>query len=152
MEGVQPVIEACSLADRAVWSRMRHCLWPEASLEEHDLETFALLGQPERYAVFLAKDVRGNPAGFVEASLRHDYVNGTRTSPVAFVEGLYTVESMRRQGVARLLMEAVVKWAKTQGCTELASDALLENEASHLAHKSLGFEETERVVYFRKAL
>jgi aminoglycoside 6'-N-acetyltransferase I len=35
---------------------------------------------------------------------------------------------------------------------ELASDALLDNNGSHAMHEALGFTETERVVYFRKAL
>jgi aminoglycoside 6'-N-acetyltransferase I len=38
------------------------------------------------------------------------------------------------------------------GCTELASDALLDNQASHAMHEALGFAETERVVYFLKPL
>jgi aminoglycoside 6'-N-acetyltransferase I len=38
------------------------------------------------------------------------------------------------------------------GCSELASDARLENSASHAMHRALGFSETQRVVYFRKAL
>ena len=54
--------------------------------------------------------------------------------------------------VARALIAGVTKWAKDQGVTELASDALLDNEASHAMHKALGFCETERVVYFRKGL
>jgi aminoglycoside 6'-N-acetyltransferase I len=43
-------------------------------------------------------------------------------------------------------------WGRTQGCSEFASDALLENSDSHSMHRALGFEETERVVYFRKSL
>jgi aminoglycoside 6'-N-acetyltransferase I len=34
----------------------------------------------------------------------------------------------------------------------MASDALLENTDSHAMHRALGFEEAERVVYFRKLL
>ncbi len=49
-------------------------------------------------------------------------------------------------------MAAVAAWAKERGLTELASDALLDNSVSHAAHKAIGFEETERVVYFRKRL
>ena len=52
----------------------------------------------------------------------------------------------------RALVAAVELWTREQGCTELASDALLDNEASHRAHAACGFEETERVVYFRKHL
>jgi aminoglycoside 6'-N-acetyltransferase I len=34
----------------------------------------------------------------------------------------------------------------------MASDAFLDNSASHQMHGALGFSETERVVYFRKSL
>ena len=49
----------------------------------------------------------------------------------------------------RALMAAGVEWARARGCTEFASDALLENELSHAAHKALGFVETCRIVCFR---
>jgi aminoglycoside 6'-N-acetyltransferase I len=39
-----------------------------------------------------------------------------------------------------------------RGCTELASDALIDNTVSHSMHRGLGFEETEIVVYFKKSL
>jgi aminoglycoside 6'-N-acetyltransferase I len=79
-------------------------------------------------------------------------VNGTESSPVGFVEGVYVIPSMRRKGVARMLFDAIGDWARARGCQELASDALLENEASQRAHRALGFRETERVVYFAKPL
>jgi aminoglycoside 6'-N-acetyltransferase I len=72
--------------------------------------------------------------------------------PVAFLEGIYVVPEFRLRGVARTLVDAVMIWAKAAGCHELASDSLLPNTDAHAAHRALGFEETERVVYFRKAL
>lgn len=41
--------------------------------------------------------------------------------------------------------------AMRRALAELASDALLENTASHAMHRALGFEEAERVVCFRRA-
>ena len=58
----------------------------------------------------------------------------------------------RRRGVGRQLNAAVVAWARDCGCREYASDALLDNRASHAFHAALGFAETERVVYFRRVL
>ena len=78
--------------------------------------------------------------------------NGTDTSPVAFLEGIYVEPRLRRKGIGAALVAAVCAWARRMGCRELASDALLENEGSHAVHRALGFEETERVVFFRKAL
>jgi aminoglycoside 6'-N-acetyltransferase I len=129
---------------------MRAALWPEDSNARH------LLGMTDSlkrgFYVRLARGFGGMALGFIEASKRVDYVNGTDSSPVAFVEGIYVVPEFRLQGVARALLDAVIIWAKAQGCRELASDSLLPNAEAHAAHRALGFEETERVVYFRKAL
>jgi aminoglycoside 6'-N-acetyltransferase I len=102
--------------------------------------------------VRLALTSAGAAVGFVEASKRSDYVNGTASSPVAFLEGLYVAPAARRRGVARALVEAVVAWALGQGLTELASDSLIDNVAAHEAHRRLGFQETERVVCFLRSL
>jgi aminoglycoside 6'-N-acetyltransferase I len=110
------------------------------------------LGQPEKFAQFIAYDYAHRVTGFVEASIRNDYVNGTASSPVAFLEGIYVVAERRRLGIARALTNAVSQWAISRGVRELASDAALENELSHDVHRALGFTETERVVYFRKEL
>jgi len=91
-------------------------------------------------------------SGFAEASLRRDYVNGCETSPVAFLEGIYVAPQARCQGVGRALDRAVQDWAIQRGCQEYASDALIDNRDSHAFHAALGFEETERVVYFRRRL
>ncbi|HWN46542.1 MAG TPA: aminoglycoside 6'-N-acetyltransferase, partial [Steroidobacteraceae bacterium] len=106
----------------------------------------------ERFLQLMMYDERHHPIGFIEGSIRSDYVNGTETSPVGFVEGVYVAPPMRRQGVARRLYDAIGDWAKARGCRELASDALLDNESSQRAHRALGFQETERVVYFTKKL
>ncbi len=152
MKDAEFTIRSCGLVSQADWLRMRVSLWPEGSEEEHQREMAELLEHPGRYRQFIAYEGNGAPAGFVELCLRTDHVNGTGSSPVAFVEGIYTVPEMRRRGVAAALMKKAEEWAEENGCSELASDALLENTISHETHKALGFEETERVVYFRKAL
>lgn len=126
-------------------------LWP-AEPDEHQLEMQEQCEQPGRYAQFIAYSSDGEPQGLVEVALRSDYVNGTDSSPVGFLEGLYVDPRFRKQGIAGMLVRAAEQWAREQGCTEMASDALLENTASHAMHASLGFEETERVVYFRKLI
>ena len=131
---------------------MRVALWPDATADEHRGYMAISLAQPERFLQLMIYDENRQPIGFIEGSIRSDYVNGTESSPVGFVEGVYVVPALRRQGVARRLFEAIGDWAKARGCRELASDALLENESSQSAHRALGFKETERVVYFSKTL
>ena len=132
------------------WLRLRQALWPWAE-DEHRVETQAALANPDAIT-FMARDDQGNAIGFAEATLRHDYVNGCATSPVGFLEGIYVREASRKQGVARALVQAVEDWARERGCSELASDAWIDDGNSHRMHRALGFSETERVVYFRKAL
>ncbi len=112
----------------------------------------AFLREPNRYVQFVSYSESGLPVGLAEASIRSDYVNGTRRSPVAFLEGLYVVGDYRRRGIASRLVSEVAEWAVRQGCDELASDASLDNEASHAVHRVLGFSETERVVFFAQPL
>lgn len=146
------MIVACSSLEQRGWLALREALWPGGPRSEHLAEMGSFLAQPERFCQLVAYAADGTPVGFVEASLRSDYVNGTSTTPVAFLEGLYVAPLHRRRGVARRLVAAVQQWALARGCQELASDAALDNEVSHALHEALGFEETERVVYFRKEL
>ena len=138
--------------DADAWLALRLALWPGDRRDEFAAEISRLLADPRDTVTFIARDDAGEAVGFVEAALRHDYVNGCETSPVAFLEGIYTVPSRRRQSVARLMVDAVADWGREQGCTEFASDTSIENLASQQMHARLGFAETQRVVYFRKTL
>jgi aminoglycoside 6'-N-acetyltransferase I len=144
-------IEAPTPLTRPAWMAMRSALWPEMT-EEDNLSETAKLDAGAKAFVRIALNTEGKPVGFAEATLRTDYVNGCETSPVAFLEGIYVEPRARRQGVAKELVAEVERWALARGCREFASDAFLDNEASHRMHRGLGFTETERVVYFRKDL
>ena len=134
----------------SAWLALRLALWPDASEAEHLSGMADALAR--RHYVRLALNAADSAVGFVEASRRVDYVNGTSSSPVAFLEGIYVAPESRRRGVARALVNSVVNWASIEGCFELASDSLLSNTAAHAVHRALGFEETERVVYFCRRL
>ena len=146
------MIAACRSVECAGWLDLRQGLWPDSSAQEHLAEMAALLAEPHRFAQFIAYNETSTPVGLVEAALRSDYVNGTTSSPVAFLEGIFVVPEERRCGVARALVGAVETWARDRGCTEFASDASVDNLQSHQLHDALGFVETERVVYFKKVL
>jgi aminoglycoside 6'-N-acetyltransferase I len=145
-------IEAPTASTLSDWRRMRQALWPEMTEEENHVETEAMMAAQSRFFVRVALEECGRAAGFAEATMRSDYVNGCVTSPVVFLEGIYVEPWARRQGVARLLVDAVGNWGRDRGCREFASDALLENAESHAMHRALGFKETERVVFFRRDL
>jgi len=146
-------IRAMIPTDVEILATLRTALWPTGTLDDHRQEALSEASSPDdEKIVLLAVDAVGGVCGFAEASLRHDYVNGCETSPVAFLEGLYIAPERRGGGVGRALCAAVEAWGRKKGCVELASDALLENGESHAFHSAIGFEETERVVYFRKSL
>ena len=146
-------VRPATAADVEAWAAMRAQLWPDDDAQAHaaDIAETFLCGDPDQIA-FVAEDADGCLTGFVEASIRHDYVNGCDTSPVAFGEGAFILPHLRGTGIGRALVEAVAQWGRARGCAELASDALLDNTASHAFHEAVGFEETERVVYFRRML
>lgn len=121
----------------------------------HDVEElaaeFAELAGRDDSAVFLAL-CAGMAIGFAQCQLRRDYVEGTDTSPVGYLEGVYVAPEYRGRGYARRLLSACEDWARQQGCTEFASDCELGNTASLKFHMSVGFDEANRIICFTKKL
>lgn len=137
-------------ADLGAVTRLALALWPEH--DENDLagEMLPLLEQ-EDAAVFLC--FSGDDAvGFAQCQLRRDYVEGTETSPVGYLEGIFVRPGYRRQGLARQLLSACENWAKEMGCREFASDCELTNTQSQTFHRKAGFTEANRIVCFTKKL
>lgn len=137
-------------ADVPAWHRLRRALWPELSDADNERDSEAILADPDRFAVFVCATSDG-VVGFVDASLRQ-YAEGCDTSPVGCIEGWYVEPAWRRQGAGRLLVRAAEAWARSRGCREMASQALLENIDGRRAHERLGYNEVERQVCFRKEL
>lgn len=135
--------------DRTLWAKMRHALWPEDSLEEHERDTVRVLASADYWAFVATLD--GDAVGFAEVAVRK-YANGCESQPVPFLEGIWVDPRYRRSGISRRLIAHVESFVKARGFREIGSDALLDNQASHAAHAGWGFAETERVVYFRKVL
>ncbi|GBQ26906.1 N-acetyltransferase GCN5 [Gluconacetobacter sacchari DSM 12717] len=146
---IRPATDADSLAYLA----LRQALWPDETRDRHMVHIQqSLRAAQDGIVTLLAFSEARKCVGFAEAALRQDYVNGCTTSPVAFLEGIYVDPAHRKQGIARHLIDRVFAWARQQGCTEIASDAALDNTGSHAMHTALGFQETERVVFFRHRL
>jgi aminoglycoside 6'-N-acetyltransferase I len=146
------MIRECTCPEQPGWLKLRLALWPYGDRASHLAEMARFCAEPGRFGQFIAYSDQGATQGFIEVALRTDYVNGTESSPVAFLEGIYVVPEARRQGVARALVSAAEQWALSRGCTEFTSGASIEDHSSHAVHRALGFQETERVVFFRKLL
>ena len=125
-------------------------LWPGHRPEEL-AEDFADLADSENAACFLASE-QGRAVGFAQCQLRHDYVEGTKTSPVGYLEGVFVEAAFRRKGCAGRLLAACEAWARERGCAEFASDCELGNADSLRFHLRAGFAEANRIICFRKDL
>lgn len=138
-------------SDRDEWLRMRNALWPHHDPNKHATETDEHLASGSLLTVFVAERSEGGLAGFLEAALR-PYADGCGTHPVGYIEGWYVDPDVRRRGVGRALVEAFEAWSRNRGCSEMASDCHVENDASRSAHAALCFDEVEVNVHFRKAV
>lgn len=125
-------------------------LWDDNSAEDLIKEfSEIILREDARVFIKYEGDI---PAGFAQCQLRHDYVEGTETSPVGYLEGIFIKEGFRQKGYARELLAACEKWACIKGCKEFASDCELDNLISLQFHKAVGFTEANRIICFAKKL
>ena len=90
--------------------------------------------------------------GFAQCGLRFDYVEGTDSSPVGYLEGIFVLEEYKKRGYAKELLGECQNWAKDQGCLEFASDCEVDNEDSLKFHLKMGFAEANRIICFTKSL
>jgi aminoglycoside 6'-N-acetyltransferase I len=152
IDGPQVRIRPVQPTDAADWERLRQALWPAAP-GEHAGEIAAFFRGDRRNPaeVLLALDESGRAVGFAEVSIR-PCAEACYSGRVAYLEGWFVEEAERRTGVGAALVAAVEEWGRTQGCTELGSDAAIDNLGSVAAHRALGFMEVGRIVCFRKAL
>ena len=125
-------------------------MWEDNTLEGLTEDLAEIIASPES-AVFLMYD-RETAIGFAQCQLRHDYVEGTDSSPVGYLEGIFVEEGYRNKGYAKELLKQCEAWAKDMGCSEFASDCELTNTGSLAFHLKMGFEEANRVICFTKKL
>ena len=106
----------------------------------------------DRNAVFYMYLDGEVPVGFAQCQLRFDYVEGTDSSPVGYLEGIFVTENYRKKGIAKQLVNACEQWSIENGCTEFASDCEITNVESYNFHMKIGFQEEARIICFRKNL
>ena len=144
------MIKQAEIKDLPMITELACKLWPDNAEEEMCSEMGEIIVKPN-VAFFLAY-AEDRPVGFAQCQLRYDYVEGTDSSPVGYLEGIYVADGYRKQGVAKELLSACESWAKSKGCTEFASDCELDNTQSLQFHLNVGFEEANRIICFTKKL
>ena len=125
-------------------------LWPHHTPDAMRAEMAETLEMPD--AAFFLAFAEKTAVGFAQCQLRHDYVEGTDSSPVGYLEGIYVWPGHRRQGIAKALLSACESWAKSMGCREFASDCELTNKDSLRFHLNVGFREANRIICFVREL
>ncbi len=144
------IIRKMVASDSSEWAQMRYRMWDSLSVSEHLGDIAKMLtGRIKSTGYVAISD--GSFAGFAEVSIR-DYANGCTVQPVPFLEGIWVNPEYRQQEIGRKFIAEIERDLVTQSFNELCSDAHIENDISHHAHNRWGFEETDRVVYFRKPL
>ncbi len=144
------MIRKATKDDLAVLAALAVQLWPEHTAAELAAEFSASIRQNTAHFFLLFE--KSEAVGFAQCGLRHDYVEGTESSPVGYLEGIFVKEDHRRKGCAVKLLAACEDWARTQGCREFASDCELGNDMSLAFHLGAGFQEANRIICFTKEL
>ena len=143
------IVKATS-KDSLALAKMAIKMWSEHSLDELAKE-FEETIDCEESAIFMLM-VDNQAVGFAQCQLRHDYVEGTDSSPVGYLEGIFLEQEFRHRGHAKKLLAQCEEWAKNKGCTEFASDCESDNDESLKFHINMGFTEVNRIICFKKQL
>ena len=151
MDSRQIIVRKLEEKDFSGWFRFRKMLWDESSDEEHRDEMLDIFEHNETQLVLVAENSDGKLIAFLEASIR-PFVEDCETDAVGYLEGWFVESEFRQTGIGAKLVAAAEHWARSKGCTEMASDSEIGNDLSLKAHQSLGYEETSRLVHLRKDL
>ena len=144
------MVRKATTADSRILAEMAVQMWDSHTIDE--LETEFTETFNDKHIAFFIKYVHNLPVGFAQCGLRTDYVEGTESSPVGYLEGIFVKEDFRNNGYAKEMLSACEAWAKSMGCTEFASDCELSNIGSFKFHIAMGFEEANRIICFKKRI
>ncbi len=142
------MVKIAEIKDLSLLANMAVKMWQDSSVLELE-EEFKEIIHNDNVVVFI-KFVDEKPIGFAQCQLRFDYVEGTQTSPVGYLEGIFVLEQYRSNGYAKELLMACEQWAKEKNCSEFASDCELDNHNSYKFHMAAGFTEANRIICFKK--
>ena len=144
------MVRKATTADSRILAEMAVQMWDSHTIDE--LETEFTETFNDKHTAFFIKHVHNLPVGFAQCGLRTDYVEGTESSPVGYLEGIFVKEDFRNNGYAKEMLSACEAWAKSMGCTEFASDCEFSNIGSFKFHIAMGFEEANRIICFKKRI
>ena len=101
---------------------------------------------------FLLGRHAGAPVCCAQISFRHEYVEGTSSSPVAYVESLIVGDRYRGKGCSSITIRACERYALACGCSEIATDCIYDDLDSRQFLNGVGFTEANTITCFVKSL
>ncbi len=132
------------------WVTLMHELWSHHDRDSLQTEARKILASKKETSFLLSIDEKF--LGFVNVSIRTDYVHGSTHSPVGYIEGIYIKPKLRHRGLAKKLVEHATLWFLANGCKEICSDAEIDNVVSQGWHEAMGFAQSKRLVHYIKRI
>ncbi|WP_299532923.1 aminoglycoside 6'-N-acetyltransferase [Ulvibacterium sp.] len=132
------------------WRKMSLELFPGYAMDHLERDLHQVM-ESDNQETFFAKSKEGI-IGFINVSIRHDYVEGSNSTPVGYIEAIFIKPDYRKHGVARKLVDLGEQWILQKGCTQMGSDTWASNEQSRKFHLGLGFREEDTLVHYIKDL
>lgn len=144
------MIYKAKVTDAYIVAQLANKLWSHNDVTKLHKEFIDIINNKNN-AVFLYL-INEKPIAFAQCSIRYDYVEGTSSTPVGYLEGIFVEKEYRRNGYARQLIEACEQFAKANNAKEFASDCELNNLESLQLHLKLGFMEVNQIRCFNKKI
>ncbi len=103
--------------DALILAELAIQMWNGHTLSELETDFSDIISNEN--AVCFIKYVEDKPIGFAQCQIRYDYVEGTETSPVGYLEGIFIQEEFRHKGFARELLQKCEKWVNSKNVPNL---------------------------------
>ena len=94
-------------------AEMASIMWKNHDIENLVKELETVITSEDGVIYIYSEDAQ--IIGFAQCQLRHDYVEGTHSSPVGYLEGIFVKEDYRKRGIAKKLLQACEQWSKEKG-------------------------------------
>ena len=130
---IRPATDADADSLHELWQEFQQEMGPDDLWDESWEEAWAELwseGDKEQF-VFIAEE--GEAVGFASGRLRRPRV--------AYLNDLYVRPAVRRRGVAKALLSAMVAWARDRGAQGLLLNVEVGNADARAVYRRLGFRE-----------
>ncbi|MDJ0733878.1 MAG: GNAT family N-acetyltransferase [Nostocaceae cyanobacterium] len=132
------------------WKQMRQTLYSGLESDFHEQEMEWIFKSDDK-ACFIFLSDSDEVMGFLEVSLRN-LVDGCLGNPVGYIEGIYLKSQYRGLGYGRQIINYAAQWFLSRDCRDMATDAEIDNLNAQKFYQSVGFQETYRIVEFKKSL